>query len=138
MSIVCKNKEKIYQNLKSTSRSSRWNHQNSKFQFQSEVKRIVSKLSKISIPNFDGTNWSIEWNCDKIFYNFREISRQRVKERYGRVGSWRTMEVPVRQIGWYGWKAGSAIYTVTNIYVSWSVMVYLIRKFFHINFSKYL
>ena len=36
-----------------------------------------------------------------------------------------------------GWKTGSVIYTVTNIYASWSVISSM-RKFCHINFSNYL
>ena len=39
--------------------------------------------------------------------------------------------------GWNGWKTGSAICTVTNIYATWSV-ISLIRKFCHIHFSKNL
>ena len=30
-------------------------------------KRIVSKLSKISIPNFDSTSWTLEWRLRQKF-----------------------------------------------------------------------
>ena len=53
-------------------------------------KHIVSKLSKISIPNLNFE----DFNEDRlkfqvpIFYTFREISRQKsVTDRPGRVGS---------------------------------------------------
>ena len=39
--------------------------------------------------------------------------------------------------GWNGCKTVSAIYTVTNIYASWSV-IHTLRKFCRIHFSKYL
>ena len=76
------------------------NDVNSKFQFQSKVmmknllkitnKRIVCKLSEISIPKSYSANWRLEWrlcqNCtSQSFYNLCEISHQRTL-RSRRVG----------------------------------------------------
>jgi len=52
-------------------------------------KRIVSKLSKISLSNFSNTNWRLEI---RLFHNFTSLSlilseKLAVKVRYGRAGS---------------------------------------------------
>ena len=107
------------------------------------------------LPLYPGSEvWDCIWNqTHLVVWNFClerlhcvTISLDKARSKRW-CQSWRTtdMEALLRHIysknlvftGWYGWKTGSAIYTFLNIYASWSV-IYSIRKFCDINFSKYL
>ena len=52
-------------------------------------KRIVSKLSKISNPNFNNTDWRLEWKLcqDFTFLYFIVYEKTDIKEREGRTRS---------------------------------------------------